>query len=101
MALRGWCNSLATIQHLLTSGSLGLRLLKMNDPHVVSLTDRIEHADMVDFHRAPPRTVDRGVYRVTIDNYVANIMADRGEMPLTVFAAAPQGLNLVKESVPC
>ena len=45
----------------------------MNDPHVVSLTYRIEKAETVDFDKAPPRTVDQGAFRVTIDAYTATI----------------------------
>lgn len=45
----------------------------MNDPHVVSLTYRIDKAETVDFDRAPPRTVDRGAFRATVDDYVAKI----------------------------
>lgn len=45
----------------------------MNDPHVVSLTYRIEKAETVDFDKAPPLSVDRGAFRVTIDAYTAKI----------------------------
>jgi len=39
----------------------------MNDPHVVRLTYRIDKAETVEFDRAPPKTVDRGTFRVTLD----------------------------------
>jgi hypothetical protein len=45
----------------------------MKDPHVVSLTYRIDKAETVDFDKAPPLKVDRGAFRVTIDAYAAKI----------------------------
>ena len=45
----------------------------MNDPHVVALTYRVEHSETVDFKQAPPLTVDRGIFRVTIDAGKATI----------------------------
>ncbi len=45
----------------------------MNDPHVVSLTYRIDMADTVDFDRAPPKTVDQGAFRVMLDAGEAKI----------------------------
>jgi hypothetical protein len=45
----------------------------LNDPHVASLTDRIDKAETVDFDKAPPVEVDRGAFRVTVDAYVAKI----------------------------
>jgi len=45
----------------------------MNDPHVVSLTYRIDVADTVDFDRAPPKATDRGAFRITLDAYLATV----------------------------
>ena len=45
----------------------------MNDPHVVRLTYRIEKTETVDFDKAPPLTVDRGAFRVTLDAYKAKV----------------------------
>jgi hypothetical protein len=46
----------------------------LNDPHVVSLTYRIDKAETVDFDRAPPLPpIDRGAFRVTIDAYKAKV----------------------------
>jgi hypothetical protein len=46
----------------------------MTDPHVVSLTYRIDKAETVDFDRAPPLPpIDRGAFRVTIDAYKAKV----------------------------
>jgi hypothetical protein len=62
----------------------------MNDPHVVSLTYRIEKAETVDFDKAPPRTVDRGAFRVTVDAYTAKIeMVDH-------FASVEEARNVVQ-----
>jgi len=61
----------------------------MNDPHVVSLTYRIEKAETVDFDKAPPRTVDRGAFRVTLDAYEAKVeMVDH-------FASAEEARKVV------
>ena len=62
----------------------------MNDPHVVSLTYRIDKAETVDFDRAPPRTVDRAAFRVTVDDYLAKIeMVDH-------FASVDEAQKVVK-----
>jgi len=62
----------------------------MNDPHVVSLTYRIEKAETVDFDKAPPRTVDRGAFRVTLDAYKAKVeMVDH-------FASAEEARKVVE-----
>ena len=45
----------------------------MSDPHVVSLTYRIDKAETVDYEKAPPLTVDKGGFRVTLDAYKAKI----------------------------
>jgi hypothetical protein len=46
----------------------------LNDPHVVSLTYRIQHSETVDFDKAAPLPlVDRGVFRISIDSYEAKI----------------------------
>jgi len=62
---------------------------EMNDPHVVSLTYRIEKAKTVDFDKAPPLAVDCGSFRVTIDDYVAKVeMVDH-------FASVDEARNAV------
>jgi hypothetical protein len=43
----------------------------MADPHVVSLTYRIEKAETVDFDKAPPRSVECKAFRITLDAYKA------------------------------
>ena len=43
----------------------------MGDPHVVSLTYRIEKAETVDFDNAPPRSVECEAFRITLDAYKA------------------------------
>ena len=45
----------------------------MNDPHVVSLTYRVRHSDTVDFDRAPPVSVDRGSFRITLHGGKAKV----------------------------
>ena len=45
----------------------------LNDPHVVSLTYRIDKAETVDFDEARPLTTDRGAFRVTLDAYKAKV----------------------------
>jgi hypothetical protein len=62
----------------------------MNDPHVVSLSYRIDKAETVDFDKAPPLRVDRGAFRVTIDAYVAKI-----EM-VEHFASVEEAKQIVK-----
>jgi hypothetical protein len=46
----------------------------LNNPHVVSLTYRVDKAETVDFDKAPPLpTVDRGAFRVNLDAYKAKV----------------------------
>jgi hypothetical protein len=45
----------------------------MNDPHIVSLIYRIEKAQTVDFDKAPPRSIDCGAFRITLDAYKAKV----------------------------
>jgi hypothetical protein len=62
----------------------------LNDPHVVSLTYGINKAETVDFDKAPPLTVDRGAFRVTIDAYTSKIeLVDH-------FASVEEARNLVE-----
>lgn len=61
----------------------------MNDPHVVSLTYRVRHSDTVDFDKAPPRSVDRVSFRITLDAYKAKVeMVDH-------FASAEEARRVV------
>jgi hypothetical protein len=50
-----------------------LSVTAMNDPHVVSLTYRINTSETVDFHKAPPCHTDQGAFRVTLDAYKARV----------------------------
>ena len=51
----------------------GLEARSLNDPHVVSLTYRIRHSDTVDFDRAPPVSVSRDSFRITLDASKAKV----------------------------
>lgn len=46
----------------------------MKDPHVVSLTYRVDKAETVDFDKAPPLPpVDRGAFRIILEAYKAKV----------------------------
>jgi hypothetical protein len=61
-----------------------------SDPHVISLTYQITHADHVDFKMTSPRTADRAAFRVTLDGGKARV-----EM-IEHFASAEEARAAVK-----